>query len=187
MKIAATSSASPSYTGCCLRVNKVFNMHKHSLASPGFGGAVSAAGLAGRVTGNLYTQLLITDKWVDTVPLTAPGARCHSGTARIRGDPGSAQPQTLGYRAAPILSWSLEVILQADYPNSLPKIVVRMLHHPIAHSFLRLQELGAPCSHPAGTSTLPRSATLSPEVFQASVLFLRQSCADLLLQVTEGW
>lgn len=92
VKIAATSSASPSYTGCCLRVNKVFNMHKHSLASPGFGGAVSAAGLAGRVTGNLYTQLLITDKWVDTAPLTAPGAHCHSGTARIQGDPGSAQP-----------------------------------------------------------------------------------------------
>lgn len=92
VKIAATSSASPSYTGCCLRVNKVFNMHKHSLASPGFGGAVSAAGLAGRVTGNLYTQLLITDKWVDTAPLTAPGARCHSGTARIQGDPGGAQP-----------------------------------------------------------------------------------------------
>lgn len=84
MKITATSSAFPPAplppphsptrcTGCCLPVNKVFNMHKCSLASPGCGGAVSAAGLAGRVTGNLYTQLLITDKCVDTAAFPAPG------------------------------------------------------------------------------------------------------------------
>ena len=56
-------------------------MQKHSLASPGFSGAVSAAGLTGHVTGNLYTQLLITDKWVDTLSLPGPGASCQSSSA----------------------------------------------------------------------------------------------------------
>lgn len=51
-------------------------MHKHSLASPASNGTVSAAGLAGRVAGNLYTQLLITDKWLDTLALPAPGVCC---------------------------------------------------------------------------------------------------------------
>lgn len=72
----ASSPPSPSSTGCCLSVNKVFNMHRHSLASPASNSTVSAAGLAGRVTGNLYTQLLITDKWGDTLALPAPGASC---------------------------------------------------------------------------------------------------------------
>lgn len=81
VKITATSSPSPSHTGCCLSVNKVFNMQKHSLASPGFSGGVSAAGLAGHVTGNLYTQLLITDKWVDMLSLPAPGASCQASSA----------------------------------------------------------------------------------------------------------
>lgn len=56
-------------------------MQKHSLASPGFSGSVSAAGLTGHVTGNLYTQLLITDKWVDMLSLPAPGASCQSSFA----------------------------------------------------------------------------------------------------------
>lgn len=62
-------------------------MHKHSLASPASNGTVSAAGLAGRVTGNLYTQLLITDKWVDTWALPAPGASCQSCLCPLQRSP----------------------------------------------------------------------------------------------------
>lgn len=58
-------------TGCCLSVNKVFNMQKSSLASPGFSSTMSATGPLGCVTGNIYTQLLITDKWVDKLPFVA--------------------------------------------------------------------------------------------------------------------
>lgn len=90
VKITATSSPSPSHTGCCLSVNKVFNMQKRSLASPGFSGGVSAAGLTGHVTGNLYTQLLITDKWVDMLSLPAPGASCQASPASPPEEPVAA-------------------------------------------------------------------------------------------------
>lgn len=68
----ATNTPSPWNGTCCsLSVNMAFNMQKPSLASPGFCSTKLASGPLGCVTGNIGTQLLITDKWVDKLLLAA--------------------------------------------------------------------------------------------------------------------